>query len=147
MKWPWKWSRSGQNLITSFPCPNNVLVLVWSYSSHWFKIQCAHKLFPTKFEFQFLTENGCDKLKSNFRSHKCGGFSQRKIKVWSAFLVHIQANLSNPTISLTEETHRIRQVVRTDRLEKYMKLNIWIFSHIGLKRGRMTAATVYNPVF
>ena len=32
--WPWKWYQGHQNLITSFPCPNNVSVPVWSKSTN-----------------------------------------------------------------------------------------------------------------
>ena len=35
----------------------------------------------------------------------------------------VQANLSNPATSVIEENGQIRQVVRIDRLEKYMDLN------------------------
>ena len=39
--WPWKWGQGHQNLITSFPRPNNVPVQVWSKSTHWFRRQSA----------------------------------------------------------------------------------------------------------
>ena len=45
---------------------------------------------------------------------------------------NIQVNLSNLATSLTEENNKIRQVIRIDRLEKYMgKLNRQFFSRIG----------------
>ena len=44
---------SHKTLNTSLPCPYNGLVLVWSYSSHLFKIESAHKhFFLSKFGFQ-----------------------------------------------------------------------------------------------
>ena len=34
--WPWKQDNSCQNLVTSFPNPTDVSVLVWSNSIYWF---------------------------------------------------------------------------------------------------------------
>ena len=41
--WPWKRDKGHQNLITSFPNPNDIFVLVWSNSIYWFMRQSAHK--------------------------------------------------------------------------------------------------------
>ena len=36
----------------SFPCMNDLSVLIWSNSSHQLNRQCAHKLLSIKIEFQ-----------------------------------------------------------------------------------------------
>ena len=41
---PWKWDKGHQNLITSFPNPNDLSVLIWSNSIYWFMKQSAHKV-------------------------------------------------------------------------------------------------------
>ena len=61
----------------------------------------------------------------------------------------LQANLSNPATSLNEVNSRIRQVVKVDRLEKYMaKFNRLGFlarfgQEIGADRCRITKVIVY----
>ena len=41
-----KWGQGHQSLISSFPCPKNIVVQVWSKSTHSFRRQGADKPFP-----------------------------------------------------------------------------------------------------
>ena len=46
-------------------------------------------------------------------------------------MILIQANLSSPATTLTEESGQIRQMVRIDRLEKYIEK----FNRLGFLAG------------
>ena len=79
--WPCKWDQGHQNLITSFPHPNDVAVLVWSNSIYWFMRQSAHKA-------RFLSLYNVVTLKMRSRSPKSNHFFPLcahklfSIKIW-----------------------------------------------------------------
>ena len=81
--WPWKRDKGHRNLITSFPNPNDVSVLIWSDSIYWFVKQNAHKA-------HFLSNYSAVTLKIRSRSPKSNQFFPPSLGCICASLVKFQ---------------------------------------------------------
>ena len=81
--WPWKHDEGHQNLITSFPNPNDVSVLIWTNSIYWFMKKSAHKS-------HFLSISSVVTLKIRSRSPKSNQFFPPSLWCICASLVKFQ---------------------------------------------------------